>query len=459
MLLVADHEILLKALAHVYICLGMIDVDEQKIKILHQAEHPEEVGCEFDYNNYLNEHADEFGHISNAFLEHFYADELKSLFLGGRDHWELALPDSSLKISFYTDPKTQHLMGFLYIALTNDTNDDILRQITNAFVFNSCDYFIYLDPFKDTYFMFASSESGTPLPPSYCSSYSTEIIKYADNFVVEEDRDMVIRKMSLPHVIAELNRKGRHVFYCGVKDAVRGYTRKRIEYRYCDENRTMILLTRSDVTDMWEQEQKRLAELQRALELAYTDSLTCLLNHQGFTAKSEEYLDHLKQLSVTSSQPGSALLFIDLDNFKMVNDTYGHPIGDLLLKKVSSLLKSVVGNDDLVGRYGGDEFIVLVKQYQEKADVISLGEQILKGLRELKYHTNATVKVSGSVGVAFAPEDANEYHSLVRIADQRLYNAKHLGKDKVIALDIKQPESSNEDDAIALQPILMGGMH
>ena len=149
---------------------------------------------------------------------------------------------------------------------------------------------------------------------------------------------------------------------------------------------------------MWEQEQERLAELQRALELAYTDSLTCLLNHQGFTAKSEEYLDQLKQLSATSVQPGSALLFVDLDNFKMVNDTYGHPIGDLLLKKVSTLLKSVVGSEDLVGRYGGDEFIILVKHYQEKADVISLGEQILKGLRELKYHTNATVKVSGSVG-------------------------------------------------------------
>lgn len=306
--------------------------------------------------------------------------------------------------------------------------------------------------------MFASSESGTPLPPSYCSSYSTEIVKYADNYVVAEDRDMVIRKMSLPHVIAELNRNGRHVFYCGVNDATRGYTRKRIEYRYCDENRTMILLTRSDVTDMWEQEQARLAELQRALELAYTDALTCLLNHQGFTAKSEEYLDQLKQLSAANNQSAAALLFIDLDNFKMVNDTYGHPVGDILLKKVSSLLKSVAGSDDLVGRYGGDEFIILVKHYQEKADIISLGEQVLKGLRELKYHPNATVKVSGSVGVAFAPEDASDYHSLVRIADQRLYSAKHLGKDKVIAIDIKQPESSNEDDAVNLQPILMGGL-
>ncbi len=457
MLLAADHEILLKALNHVYICLGMIDIDEQKIKILHQVEHPNEVGLEFDYNQYLNEHAEEFGHISAAFLEHFYACELKNIFLGGRDHWELALPDSSFKISFYTDATTQHLMGYLYIALTSDSSDDILRQITNAFVFNSCDYFIYLDPFKDTYFMFASSESGTPLPPSYCSSYSTEIIKYADNYVVSEDRDMVIRKMSLPHVIAELNRNGRHVFYCGVKDAVRGYTRKRIEYRYCDENRTMILLTRTDVTDLWEQEQARLAELQRALELAYTDSLTCLLNHQGFVAKAEEYLDNLKLIAQSTNTAGAALLFLDLDNFKPVNDTYGHPVGDLLLKKVSSMLKTVTDGTDLVGRYGGDEFIILVKQYQDQSQIMALGERILKGLNEIKYHNNATVKVTGSVGIAFAPQDAVDYHTLVRIADRRLYSAKHMGKNKVVAIDIKQPESSNEDEAI-LQPALMSGL-
>ncbi len=457
MLLAADHEILLKALNHVYICLGMIDIDEQKIKILHQVEHPNEVGLEFDYNQYINEHAEEFGHISAAFLEHFYACELKNIFLGGRDHWELALPDSSFKISFYTDATTQHLMGYLYIALTSDSSDDILRQITNAFVFNSCDYFIYLDPFKDTYFMFASSESGTPLPPSYCSSYSTELIKYADNYVVSEDRDMVIRKMSLPHVIAELNRNGRHVFYCGIKDAVRGYTRKRIEYRYCDENRTMILLTRTDVTDLWEQEQARLAELQRALELAYTDSLTCLLNHQGFVAKAEEYLDNLKLIAQSTNTAGAALLFLDLDNFKPVNDTYGHPVGDLLLKKVSSMLKTVTDGNNLVGRYGGDEFIILVKQYQDQSQIMVLGERILKGLNEIKYHNNATVKVTGSVGIAFAPQDAVDYHTLVRIADRRLYSAKHMGKNKVVAIDIKQPESSNEDEAI-LQPALMSGL-
>ena len=457
MLLAADHEILLKALNHVYICLGMIDIDEQKIKILHQVEHPNEVGLEFDYNQYLNEHAEEFGHISAAFLEHFYACELKNIFLGGRDHWELALPDSSFKISFYTDATTQHLMGYLYISLTSDSSDDILRQITNAFVFNSCDYFIYLDPFKDTYFMFASSESGTPLPPSYCSSYSTELIKYADNYVVSEDRDMVIRKMSLPHVIAELNRNGRHVFYCGIKDAVRGYTRKRIEYRYCDENRTMILLTRTDVTDLWEQEQARLAELQRALELAYTDSLTCLLNHQGFVAKAEEYLDNLKLIAQSTNTAGAALLFLDLDNFKPVNDTYGHPVGDLLLKKVSSMLKTVTDGNNLVGRYGGDEFIILVKQYQDQSQIMVLGERILKGLNEIKYHNNATVKVTGSVGIAFAPQDAVDYHTLVRIADRRLYSAKHMGKNKVVAIDIKQPESSNEDEAI-LQPALMSGL-
>ena len=460
MLAGADHETLIKALDHVYVCVGLIDLEEQRIKILHQAAHPEEVGAEFDYDAYLDTHAEEFGHISKAYLEHFYATELKNIFMGGRDHWELAMPDSSIKISFYTDPDNKHVMGYLYIALTSDSSDDILRQIANAFVFNSCDYFIYLDPFKDTYFMFSSSDSGTPLPPSYCNSYSTEIVKYADNYVVEEDRDMVIRNMRLPHVIATLNRKGNHVFYCGIKDPKLGYTRKRLEYRYCDENHTMILLTRTDVTDLWEQEQQRLAELQRALELAYTDSLTCLLNHKGFIAKSEECLDHLKLInqnqnhSQSQSPAGTALLFIDLDNFKLVNDTYGHPVGDILIKKVASLLKSVTDSNDLVGRYGGDEFVILVKHYSDKTEITTLCDQILKNINDLKYHHGATIKVSCSVGVAFAPEDALNYADLVQIADNRLYDAKHLGKNKAISFDIKQPESSNEDEAVICEPVV-----
>ena len=115
-------------------------------------------------------------------------------------------------------------------------------------------------------------------------------MKYARAYVPPEDQEKTIREMTMPRVIAELNRKGKHVFYSGVIEPERGYTRKRVEYRYCDSNHTAILLIRTDVTDQWNEEQARIAKLQHALEMAYTDLLTKVLNKQGFISKAEHYL-------------------------------------------------------------------------------------------------------------------------------------------------------------------------
>ncbi|MBU3844342.1 MAG: hypothetical protein H9847_05665 [Candidatus Anaerobiospirillum pullicola] len=107
-------------------------------------------------------------------------------------------------------------------------------------------------------------------------------------FVVEEDREQVLREMALSRIVEQLDKHGVHVLYGGIIDPVRGYTRKRVEYRYCDDDHRMVIMVRTDITEIYEQERQRNIELQRALELAYTDQLTGLLNQHGFSTKAQQ---------------------------------------------------------------------------------------------------------------------------------------------------------------------------
>ena len=140
--------------------------------------------------------------------------------------------------------------------------EHLLRSIIDLYVFNNCDYFIYLDVRKNSYTMFSGSTSGTPLPPAKCADYSTELVKYANDFVVPEDRAHVIREMGLDRVVEDLNQSGKHIIYCGIMEPGRGYTRKRLEYRYYDREQQMVLLSRTDLTEVYREQQRQQKVLQ-----------------------------------------------------------------------------------------------------------------------------------------------------------------------------------------------------
>ena len=446
----SSHQTLLQALSGLYSCIGRVNLDLDELQVLHQAEHPEEVGRTYRYSEYLTAHADELGHISELYLEHLMPQELKNLYLSGRESFELTLPDSAVKFFFYHDSQAEHVWAYLYIARNNSKESDLLRTITNEYLFKSCDYFVYIDPFRDTYVTFAASTGGTPVPPPSGESYSQEVVRYARAYVPEDEQEKAIREMTTPRIISELNRKGSHVFYCGVNEPGRGYTRKRIEYRYCDSNHTAILLIRTDVTDQWNEEQARIAKLQQALELAYTDLLTKVLNKIGFVTKAEQYLSQLKALNHSKVESSTALLFLDLDNFKLVNDTLGHQVGDQVLQEVARILKQNVKPEDLIGRYGGDEFVIVVKQVRNLKSLTELAQKIVEAMGTLDYEGKDDVVISCSLGAALAPQDGTDLRKLISVADQRLYEAKHRGKNMAVLTDTPEPATANEpsgDDA------------
>lgn len=308
-----------------------------------------------------------------------------------------------------------------YIFIRQNNEEHLLRSIIDLYVYNTCDYFIYLDMQHNSYVMLSGSTSGTPLPPAVCEDYDTAIVDYARAFVVPEDQEMVIEKMKLSNVRRQLEKKDVYSFTAGVIDSLRGYTRKQLCYRYYDRKAQIVLLTRTDVTEVYLEEQARWKELQAARIRAETDPLTELLNYGGIKAQVEKAL---KQRN-----GHCALLFIDLDNFKQVNDVLGHQEGDKLLWKIAQIFLLQTEETDLCGRVGGDEFLVFLPHIRDRKQAETCARHICEAVSCLSMPGDTTDTISCSIGGAITPEDGADYQSLVSAADRRAYEAKRRGKN------------------------------
>lgn len=164
---------------------------------------------------------------------------------------------------------------------------------------------------------------------------------------------------------------------------------------------------------------------ERIFNLAHYDNLTGLPNRVFFTQQLEH---HLANNANTNTK--TALLFVDLDNFKLINDTLGHVIGDTLLKKVANHLVSSVGDNVLVSRLGGDEFIIALFDVEATDTIVDITDSVLSITNyPIKLEKHETV-VSASVGISVYPDDANDIDSLIKNSDMAMYEAKSSGKNQ-----------------------------
>lgn len=172
-------------------------------------------------------------------------------------------------------------------------------------------------------------------------------------------------------------------------------------------------------------------ELEQALEamarLASEDPLTGLLNRRGFRSA----LTELKQDCRSEPQDGIeyALLFLDLDRFKIINDTLGHRIGDLLLQETAQRLRASLRSTDVMARLGGDEFAVIARYVKTKAALDDLAHCLIKAIREPFELSGYRVRTTISIGVAVSPVDGASADDLIVAADLALYAAKERNRD------------------------------
>lgn len=158
--------------------------------------------------------------------------------------------------------------------------------------------------------------------------------------------------------------------------------------------------------------------------LAFYDQLTGLANRQLFK-------ERLKHTVKTCKRKGrlAALLFLDLDGFKRINDTLGHDAGDMLLQQVAGWLKNCVSDEDSVARLGGDEFTVLLSEVANADAAARVAEKILHALSQTVRLRDHDIGVTVSIGIAMIPDDSDDAMSLMKFADLAMYQAKETGRN------------------------------
>ncbi|MDZ5473204.1 EAL domain-containing protein [Bacillus sp. 31A1R] len=174
----------------------------------------------------------------------------------------------------------------------------------------------------------------------------------------------------------------------------------------------------SDITD------RKHAEDQLR-KLAHFDALTGVANRYSLNKR----LNSLIETAAKYNQQ-LAILFLDLDRFKQINDTLGHSYGDLLLKKVSERLKNLIKNKDMIARLGGDEFVIVLPNIKHPREAVHIAENIIHSLTQSFLLENQEVYISTSIGISLYPLDGLSMESLIRNADKAMYQAKSSGRNQ-----------------------------
>lgn len=214
---------------------------------------------------------------------------------------------------------------------------------------------------------------------------------------------------------------------------------------------------------------RSLAQSRDSERAAQYDSLTGLANRFRMARKLEQTLRTFRQ-----SKRSCAIMLLDLDRFKKVNDTLGHPAGDELLKQVAVRIKKLVGESGEIGRLGGDEFQILLPDLDDRGELGDLSKRLVQMLSQPYSVEGARAIIGCSIGIAVAPYDGIEASDLVKAADLALYAAKDAGRGTYRFYSTKLSQSADfrqriEDDLrdalaqdqflIRYQPIVDAGTH
>ncbi len=168
---------------------------------------------------------------------------------------------------------------------------------------------------------------------------------------------------------------------------------------------------------------------EKAMNRAITDSLTGLYNHTYF----KHFLGLELKRALRHGYP-VGLSMVDIDDFKTINDTYGHPVGDKTLTELSNLMRKNIREIDFIARYGGEEFVI-VQSYGDKKQTAHVAQRLLGAVRQHEFKLGGGLghpRVRISIGISVFPLDATTDHELIQIADTMLYQAKRNGKDQYV---------------------------
>jgi len=244
----------------------------------------------------------------------------------------------------------------------------------------------------------------------YEASYETLL-----NFIHPDDREYVKEK----NIESINNKKQYEVDYrLLMTDGEIKYIHQRCKIKINDEGGTLQSFgTIQDITKYKQAEDK-------ITYMAQHDTLTDLSNRRLFAELSNLELNRAKR-----DKEELALLFIDIDGFKLVNDTLGHATGDEVLQIIANQLKELVRDSDIISRFGGDEFVILLTNQCHSGGAEKIANAIIKNISSPFKIKNKNISIGASIGIALYPGDADNIEGLIKVADRAMYSAKDSGKN------------------------------
>ncbi len=249
--------------------------------------------------------------------------------------------------------------------------------------------------------------------------FNRRTARFAREFVLPEDREAFTTTMNYDTLLANYysGKRMSTLEYQEVLPNCVRWLRRTIELvKFPDSSDIAAYILFEDID-----ESKRAELLTQTL--AQTDSLTGLLNRKTFAEKVEQ------MLAKQAAGEHCALLMLDIDDFKKINDAFGHPGGDRVLVEVAEKLRTILRKDDLIGRMGGDEFVVCLGSVTGNAIIGKKAKQICETLTK---QFNKSIRQSVSVGIAISPKDGTTFETLYHSADLALYHAKSIGKNNYV---------------------------
>ncbi|GAA0812402.1 GGDEF domain-containing response regulator [Colwellia asteriadis] len=217
-------------------------------------------------------------------------------------------------------------------------------------------------------------------------------------------------------------------------------------------------LTKSDVsvkklrrailhsTTRHELEKQLFQTYQQVKQLAETDSLTGLPNRYFF--------DESLKLAITNNRRNNhtlALLLLDIDNFKLINDNFGHDVGDCLLNKTVSKIKGCLRGNELFSRLGGDEFAITLSNLESNEQALLVAQRIISAMQESIEISTSTINSTVSIGVAFHPCNGRTSEELFKYADIAMYRAKKLGRNQICCFEDEMQQKFHQRLKIELE--------
>ncbi|OYY04929.1 MAG: hypothetical protein B7Y16_08930 [Methylotenera sp. 24-45-7] len=262
----------------------------------------------------------------------------------------------------------------------------------------------------------------TYVNPAFCALYGTNaedlLGRHYSDDVHEDDRAMVdeffSKLLAPPHTVSFIHRENTVLGVRRLEWTGKGIMNAQGEL-------VEFVGIARDVTD-------RLDLIDKLAEQAYHDELTGLANRRFLTQQA-----HLELERAQRYQRPLSLFILDIDHFKIVNDHYGHPSGDIVLKQLSLLMKDALREHDLIVRIGGEEFAVLLPE-ADLAGAIVIAERLREAVAHHAFEILHGLRISLtiSIGVASTSDIAHDFEKLMQEPDVRLYRAKSLGRNQVV---------------------------